>query len=76
MTQGKDKATQHNSPKAVIFEKLAASGGIQTHDTRILDDNLTCTNWAMECMYTIQWKLGTSTVDNPSQKSVLISEVN
>ena len=30
-TQQKDKATQHNSPKAVIFQrKLAASGGIFT----------------------------------------------
>ena len=43
-TQKKDKAAQHNSPKAVIFkEKLAVLGGIQTHDTHIVDDALT--NW-------------------------------
>ena len=32
-TQQKDKATQHNLPKQIFFqEKLAASGGTQTHD--------------------------------------------
>ena len=29
------KATQHNSPKVVIFQRNI-SGGILTHDTRIL----------------------------------------
>ena len=28
----KDKATQHNSPKAVFFKEKAASGGTRTHD--------------------------------------------
>ena len=36
--QQKDIATQHNSPKAVIFKEIL--GGIQTHNSPILGDAL------------------------------------